>query len=170
MKKYILALDQGTSSSRAILFNQTGEIVSRASKPLRQIYPQPGWVEQDPIEIWHSQLEVAQRAIKESGASVSEIASIGITNQRETTVLWDRETSKPVHNAIVWQCRRTAGECERLKKEGWESIVQKKTGLMIDAYFSGTKIQWILSHVPLARQMAESGRLLFGTVDSWLIF
>jgi len=170
MKKYILALDQGTSSSRAILFNKTGDIVSIAAKPFRQIYPQPGWVEQDPIEIWQSQLEVAQRAIKESGAKVSEIASIGITNQRETTVLWDRETGRPIHNAIVWQCRRTASECERLKEQGWERIIQEKTGLMLDAYFSGTKVQWILSHVPQARQMADSGRLLFGTVDSWLIF
>ena len=170
MKKYILALDQGTSSSRAILFNKAGDIVSIAAKPFRQIYPQPGWVEQDPIEIWQSQLEVAQKAIKESGAKVSEIASIGITNQRETTVLWDRETGRPIHNAIVWQCRRTASECERLKEQGWERIIQEKTGLMLDAYFSGTKVQWILSHVPQARQMADSGRLLFGTVDSWLIF
>ena len=170
MKKYILALDQGTSSSRAILFSKRGDLVSLASKPFKQVYPKPGWVEQDPIEIWQSQLEVAQRAIKDSGANVSEIASIGIANQRETTVLWDRETGKPVHNAIVWQCRRTAGECERLKKEGWEKIIQKKTGLILDAYFSGTKVQWILNHVPQARQMADSGRLLFGTVDSWLIF
>lgn len=170
MKKYIMALDQGTTSSRCILFNKKGEIVSIAQKELTQYYPKSGWVEQDAMEIWSTQIGVAQEAMYKIKASYQDIASIGITNQRETTILWDKETGTPIYNAIVWQCRRTAEYCDILKEKGLEEAYQQKTGLKIDAYFSGTKIKWILDHVPDARKKAEEGTLLFGTVDSWLIW
>ncbi|MGI6226631.1 MAG: FGGY family carbohydrate kinase, partial [Peptococcales bacterium] len=170
MKKYILALDQGTTSSRAILFNKEGKIIKQCNKEFTQIYPQPGWVEHDPEEIWQTQLEVAQKALKEAGINPAEVAAIGITNQRETTVVWDKNTGKPVYNAIVWQCRRTAEACLRLKREGWDEIIRRKTGLVLDAYFSGTKAKWILKHVPGVKERAERGELLFGTIDTWLIW
>lgn len=169
-KQYILSLDQGTTSSRAIVFNKRGEIVSLAQKEFTQIYPQPGWVEHDPMEIWSTQSSVAAEAIVKARATPAEVAAIGITNQRETAVVWDKETGLPVYNAIVWQDRRTAPNCSRLKEEGWEGKLQEKTGLVIDAYFSATKVKWILDEVPGARQKAEEGKLLFGTVDSWLVW
>lgn len=168
--QYIMSLDQGTTSSRCILFDKAGNPVSMAQKEYRQIYPQPGWVEHDPMEIWQTQLEVAQRALTQKGLNASDIAAIGITNQRETTILWDKRTGKPIHNAIVWQCRRTAQMCERLKEQGYTDFFREKTGLLLDAYFSATKICWILDHVAGAREMAEEGNLLFGTVDTWLIW
>lgn len=168
--KYILALDQGTTSSRAIIFDHAAEIRAMATKELRQIYPRPGWVEQDGLEIWSSQLEVAIEAVRKAGLSGTDIAAIGITNQRETTLVWDRRSGLPVHNAIVWQDRRTADSCERLKSEGLEGLFREKTGLVIDPYFSGTKLAWILDNVPGARKKAEKGELLFGTVDSWLLW
>ena len=167
---YMLALDQGTTSSRAILFDRDGSIAAIAQKEFRQIFPQPGWVEHDPLEIWASQIGVAAEALARHRISPSEIAGVGITNQRETTVVWDRETGDPVHNAIVWQDRRTADYCERLKAEGAGPLVQQKTGLVIDAYFSATKIKWILDHVSGARDRARAGRLAFGTIDAWLIW
>ncbi|MFZ5943992.1 MAG: glycerol kinase GlpK [Bacillota bacterium] len=170
MEKYILALDQGTTSSRAIIFNKEGQIIKKVNKEFKQIYPQPGWVEHDPEEIWLSQLDVAQRVIREAGIAPSDIAAIGITNQRETTVVWDKNTGKPVYNAIVWQCRRTAETCLRLKREGWDQKIRRKTGLVLDAYFSGTKAKWILKHVPEVREKAERNELLFGTIDTWLIW
>ncbi len=170
MEKYILALDQGTSSSRAILFNTRGQPVAAESQPFTQIYPKPGWVEQNPDEIWSSQLIAARAALRKSGVSPEQIASIGITNQRETTIVWDRHTGRPVCNAIVWQCRRTASLCERLKNEGFETMVRERTGLVLDAYFSGTKIAWILDDVEGVRARAERGELAFGTVDSWLVW
>jgi len=170
MKKYILALDQGTTSSRAILFDHAGTIQSIAQKEFRQIFPQPGWVEHDPLEIWSSQASVASEARLKIGALPSEIAAIGITNQRETTIVWDRETGLPVYNAIVWQDRRTAPFCEELKQSGHASMIRSKTGLVIDAYFSGSKIRWILDHVEGVRKKAEEGKLAFGTVDSWLVW
>jgi glycerol kinase len=170
MKKYILALDQGTTSSRAILFDHAGRIQSIAQKEFRQIFPQPGWVEHDPLEIWSSQAGVASEARLKIGALPSEIAAIGITNQRETTIVWDRETGIPVYNAIVWQDRRTAPFCEQLKQSGHAALIRSKTGLVIDAYFSGSKIRWILDHVEGARKKAEEGKLAFGTVDSWLLW
>ena len=170
MKKYVLALDQGTTSSRAILFDHAGRIQSIAQKEFTQIFPQPGWVEHDPMEIWSSQVSVASEARLKIGALPAEIAAIGITNQRETTIVWDRETGSPVYNAIVWQDRRTASFCEELKKSGHESLIRSKTGLVIDAYFSGSKIRWILDHVAGARKKAEQGKLAFGTVDSWLVW
>src|SRR5450432_1196737 len=170
MKKYILALDQGTTSSRAILFDQTGKIKSIAQKEFTQIFPQPGWVEHDPLEIWSSQASVASEARLKIGAAVSEIAAIGITNQRETTIVWDRESGEPVYNAIVWQDRRTAPFCEQLRQSGFSEKIRSKTGLVIDAYFSGSKIRWILENVPGAQKKALEGRLAFGTVDSWLIW
>ncbi|MDK2822372.1 MAG: glycerol kinase [Clostridia bacterium] len=170
MEKLILALDQGTTSSRAILFNKDGQVVKQLNKEFRQIYPQPGWVEHDPEEIWQTQLEVAQKVIKEAGVTPFDIAAIGITNQRETTVVWDKNTGKPVYNAIVWQCRRTAETCQRLKREGWDQKIRRKTGLVLDAYFSGTKVKWILKHVPGVREKADRGELLFGTIDTWLIW
>ena len=151
MGEYIIALDQGTTSSRAIIFNKNAEIVSRAQLPFQQIYPQPGWVEHDPEEILNTQLQALQSAFDQSGLSPADIAGIGITNQRETTVVWDRHAGKPVYNAIVWQCRRTAAECDRLISEGFDEYIKEKTGLLIDAYFSATKISWILDHVPGAR-------------------
>ncbi len=167
---YILALDQGTTSSRAILFDREGSIAAVAQKEFRQIFPQAGWVEHDPHEIWASQLGVAVEVLGRSGVRPHDIAALGITNQRETTVVWDRETGAPIHNAIVWQDRRTADHCERLKADGAGPMVQQKTGLLIDAYFSATKVRWILDHVPGARARAVAGKLAFGTVDSWLIW
>lgn len=168
--KLILALDQGTTSSRAIVFNHDGEIVNVSQKPFEQIFPKPGWVEHDPNEIWSSQISVALEVIAKTGISAKEIAAIGITNQRETTIVWDRETGVPIYNAIVWQDRRTAKYCDKLKAQGYAEMIQKKTGLVLDAYFSGTKIKWILDNVAGAREKAEQGKLCFGTVDTWLIW
>jgi glycerol kinase len=169
-KKYVLSLDQGTTSSRAILFDHDGQILARAQKEFRQIFPKPGWVEHDPEEIWSSQSSVTAEVIAKAGVRSEEISSIGITNQRETVVVWDRETGKPVHNAIVWQDRRTSEYCSRLVDEGKSEMVRSKTGLVIDAYFSATKVRWILDNVEGARAKAEQGRLCFGTIDSWLIW
>ncbi len=169
-KKYILAFDQGTTSSRAILFDKNANIVSVAQREFTQIFPQPGWVEHDPNEIWQSQIEVAREAVAKANIQPREIAAIGITNQRETAIVWDRETGKPIYNAIVWQDRRTAGFCDELKARGLEAYVKENTGLVIDAYFSGTKINWILNNVEGARQKAHEGKLCFGTVDTWLIW
>ncbi|GAA4017027.1 glycerol kinase GlpK [Actimicrobium antarcticum] len=168
--QYILAFDQGTSSSRAMLFDQMGNVVSVAQKEFRQIYPHPGWVEHNPLEIWAGQAGVASEAIAIAGVESSAIAAIGISNQRETTVVWDRATGVPVYNAIVWQDRRTADYCDALKDQGHEQMVRSKTGLQIDAYFSGSKIKWILDNVDGARERAESGKLIFGTIDSWLVW
>jgi glycerol kinase len=168
--QYILALDQGTTSSRAMLFDREGNIVSVAQKEFRQIYPQPGWVEHDPQEIWSTQAGVAAEAVTRAGVNGTAIASIGITNQRETTIVWDRDTGQPIYNAIVWQDRRTAGLCDQLKAQGLEEKVRAKTGLPIDAYFSATKIRWILDNVEGAREKAKQGKLAFGTVDSWLVW
>ncbi|MBR6786225.1 MAG: glycerol kinase GlpK [Clostridia bacterium] len=170
MAKYVLALDQGTTSSRAIIFDKKGNIVSKAQNEFEQIYPKAGWVEHDPLAILYSQFQAVANCIISGGIRPVEIAGIGITNQRETTILWDRQTGKPVYNAIVWQCRRTAELCEELKARGLEEYVKDKTGLLIDAYFSGTKIKWILDNVPEARKLADEGRLLFGTVETWLIW
>ena len=170
MKKYILSLDAGTTSSRAILFNHDSEIVSVAQKEFTQIYPKAGWVEHDAMEIWATQSGVVTEAMSKIGATAEEIAAIGITNQRETTVVWDRKTGEPIYNAIVWQCRRTASFCDELKARGLEDYVRENTGLVIDAYFSGTKINWILNNVPGARERAEKGELAFGTIDTWLIW
>lgn len=167
---YLLALDQGTTSSRAILFTASGEVVAVSQKEFTQIYPRAGWVEHNPAEIWTTQLQVAQRVLQKSGVHPREVAAIGITNQRETTVVWDRRTGQPVCNAIVWQDRRTAPICDDLKKRGWEQQVKQHTGLVIDAYFSGTKVKWILDNVPDARENAEQGNLLFGTIDTWLMY
>lgn len=168
MPNYILALDQGTTSSRAILFDRAGHIVRTAQREFPQIYPQPGWVEHNPEDIWQGQLAVAQEAVQ--GVDPTEIAALGITNQRETTVIWDRATGEPIANAIVWQCRRTAPLCETLKREGFDARIKAITGLVTDAYFSGTKVAWLLDNVPGARQRAERGELAFGTVDSFLIW
>ncbi len=170
MQKYMMALDQGTTSSRCILFDKGGNICSMAQKEFAQIYPQPGWVEHDPQEIWSSQLAVAIEAMARIGAGAEQISGIGITNQRETTILWDKATGKPVYNAIVWQCRRTSDRIEALKAEGVDRTVRAKTGLIPDAYFSASKIAWILDNVPGVRERAEKGELLFGTVDTWLIW
>lgn len=170
MKQYILSLDQGTSSSRAIVFDEKGEICSVAQKEFRQIFPQSGWVEHDPHEIWASQASVIAEAIATIDINGLNITGIGITNQRETTIVWDKETEEPVYNAIVWQDRRTSAYCDSLKAEGKTGFIRDKTGLILDAYFSATKIKWILDHVPGARERAEKGKLLFGTVDSWLIW
>jgi len=167
-KKYVLALDQGTTSSRAILFDRNGEIVSRAQHEFRQIYPHPGWVEHDPAEILETQISSAREAIK--NINPSEISCIGITNQRETTVLWDKNTGRSVYNAVVWQSRQTSEICDELKNEGLEAYINENTGLVIDAYFSGTKIKWILDNVPGVREKAENGDILFGTIDTWLIW
>jgi glycerol kinase len=166
----ILALDQGTTSSRAIVFDHEGTIVALAQKEFRQIFPQSGWVEHDAIEIWETQLETARAALAKAGLGPEDIAGIGITNQRETTVIWDRKTGQPIHNAIVWQDRRTAEFCDGLKAAGHGELIQKRTGLVIDAYFSGSKVRWLLDHVPGARQRAERGELAFGTIDSWLVW
>ena len=170
MKKYILALDQGTTSSRTIVFDKKGSIVSKAQFEFTQIYPKSGWVEHDPYEIWESQLHSLQVALQNGNIDPSEIAAVGITNQRETTICWERETGKPVYNAIVWQCRRTAPICEKLKEMGLEPYVKEHTGLLIDAYFSATKIKWILDNVPEARTLANENKLCFGTVETWLIW
>ena len=170
MKKYVMALDQGTTSSRCILFDKKGNICSVAQKEFEQIYPKPGWVEHDPMEIWASQLSVATEAISKIGASADEIASIGITNQRETTVVWNRETGMPIYNAIVWQCRRTAERIDQLKEDGLTDYVKETTGLIPDAYFSASKVAWILDHVEGARKQAENGDLAFGTIDTWLVW
>lgn len=170
MAKYVMALDAGTTSNRCILFNEQGEIVSVAQKEFTQYFPKPGWVEHDANEIWSTQLGVAVEAMQKAGAAASDIAAIGITNQRETAIVWDKETGEPVFHAIVWQCRRTAEYCDSLKEKGLTDMFRKKTGLVIDAYFSGTKIKWILDNVPGAREKAEAGKLLFGTVETWLIW
>ena len=166
----ILALDQGTTSSRAIVFDQDGSIRGTGQREFRQIFPQAGWVEHDPEEIWRTQLEVAQAALKDAGLKAGDIAAIGITNQRETTVLWERRTGKPIHNAIVWQDRRTSGFCDQLKRDGHAELIKRKSGLVIDAYFSGSKLRWLLDHVPGARERARRGELAFGTVDTWLMW
>ena len=170
MNGYVIALDQGTTSSRAILFDRQGNLVAKAQYPTRPIYPRPGWVEHDPVEIWETQVHALAEVYEKSGLSPTDIAAIGITNQRETTILWDKKTGKPIHNAIVWQCRRTASICGELAAEGLTDYIREKTGLLLDAYFSGTKIKWLLDHVPGARARAEAGELLFGTVESWLIW
>jgi len=170
MSKYIMALDSGTTSNRCILFDKEGRVCSLAQKEFTQYFPQPGWVEHDADEIFSSQLEVARQALQNIGANAADIASIGITNQRETTILWNRRTGRPVCNAIVWQCRRTAPFCDQLRQEGWVETIRQKTGLVIDPYFSGTKIHWILENVPGARELAQQGDLLFGTVETWLIW
>ena len=170
MAKYVMALDAGTTSSRCILFNKEGALVSVAQKEFTQHFPKPGWVEHDANEIWSTQLGVAVEAMLKAGASAADIAAIGITNQRETTIVWDKMTGEPVCNAIVWQCRRTSEYCDSLKEKGLVEMFRQKTGLVIDAYFSGTKLKWILDHVPGARERAERGELLFGTVETWLIW
>lgn len=170
MKQYIMALDQGTTSSRCIIFDKQGRTKSVAQKEFTQIYPKPGWVEHDPMEIWSSQISVATEAMAKLGIDPQEISSIGITNQRETTIVWNKRTGQPIYNAIVWQCRRTSDMIEELKAKGYEEYIKDRTGLIMDAYFSGTKIKWILDHVPGAREEARAGELLFGTVDTWIIW
>lgn len=170
MEKYILSFDQGTTSSRAIVFNKAGAIVSVAQKEFTQIYPKPGWVEHNPIEIWSSQISVAAEAIIHANISALDVSAIGITNQRETTILWDKRTGEPLYNAIVWQDRRTSGYCDELKEKGHRDAIQQKTGLILDAYFSATKIKWILDNVAGARENAAAGHIAFGTVDSWLVW
>lgn len=170
MSKYLMSFDQGTTSSRTILFNLRGEPVSSAAYEFEQIFPKEGWVEHNPGEIWGSQLRSAKKAMEKIGASPRDIAAIGITNQRETTIVWERSTGNPVYNAIVWQCRRTAEFCDSLKAQGWTEAIRRKTGLIIDSYFSASKIKWILDNVEGAREKAEAGELLFGTVDTWLIY
>lgn len=170
MKKYILTLDEGTTSARAVLFDKGGNAVSAAQREFKQIYPQPGFVEHDPVEIFSVQYAAVTEAITAIGASAEEIAAVGVTNQRETTIIWDKNTGEPIYNAIVWQCRRTSEMCDKLRADGFEEYIRKTTGLRIDAYFSATKIKWILDNVPGARDRAENGELLFGTVDTWLIW
>ncbi len=170
MKKYIMALDQGTTSCRCIIYDRKGQVISVAQKEFSQIFPQPGWVEHDAMEIWSTQMGVAQEALLKINCTYKNIEAIGITNQRETTVVWDKETGEPVYNAIVWQCRRTAEYCDSLKDRGLTESFREKTGLLIDAYFSGTKLRWILENVPGAREKAEAGQLLFGTIETWLIW
>ena len=170
MEKYIMALDQGTTSSRTILFDKKGNIVSQANKEFEQIFPKPGWVEHNPEEIWMTQVLTMEEVMRDAGISGENIEAIGITNQRETTVVWDKNTGKPIYNAIVWQCRRTSDMIDQIVESGFGQRVQEKTGLVPDAYFSGTKISWILDHVAGAREKAEKGQLLFGTIDSWLMW
>lgn len=171
MKQYVIALDQGTTSSRCILFDREQNIVGVAQREFTQIYPKPGWVEQDPMEIWSSQSSVLTEVLAQTGIAPTEVAAIGITNQRETTIVWDKATGRPIYNAIVWQCRRTASLCEELKADGdFSDYIKEHTGLLIDAYFSATKLKWILDHVEGARERAKAGELLFGTVDSWLVW
>ncbi|HRX66868.1 MAG TPA: FGGY family carbohydrate kinase, partial [Tenuifilaceae bacterium] len=170
MEQFILALDQGTTSSRALLFDRKGNIRSVAQKEFNQKFPKPGWVEHDPSEIWSSQVAVAAEAMSKININGTLLAGIGITNQRETTIVWDRKTGEPVYNAIVWQDRRTSGFCDELKEKGHSAIIREKTGLIIDAYFSGTKVKWILDNVSGARERANRGELAFGTVDSWLVW
>ena len=169
-QKYIMALDQGTTSARCILYDKKGKQISTAQKEFRQIYPHSGWVEHDAMEIWSTQIGVAQEAMLKIGCTYENIEAIGITNQRETTIVWDRVTGEPVYNAIVWQCRRTAGFCDELKEKGLADFFRKKTGLLIDPYFSATKLRWILENVEGAYDRARAGELLFGTVDTWLIW
>lgn len=168
--KYIIAFDQGTTSSRSIIFDHDGKVVATAQKEFQQIYPKSGWVEHDPMEIWSSQSSTAAEAISRADLSSDSIAAVGVTNQRETTIVWDKETGKPIYNAIVWQDRRTADYCRKLKEEGHEAMISEKTGLRLDPYFAGTKVRWILENVEGAREKAEAGKLLFGTVDSWLVW
>ena len=170
MSKYIMALDAGTTSNRCILFNKKGQIISVAQKEFTQYFPKPGWVEHDANEIWSSQLGVAVEAMAKIDATANDIAAIGITNQRETTIVWDKNTGEPIYNAIVWQCRRTSQYCDKLKEKGLTEKFREKTGLIVDAYFSGTKLKWILDNVEGAREKAENGDLLFGTVETWLIW
>ena len=170
MGNFIMALDQGTTSCRAILFDKEGHMIGSSSKEFQQIYPQPGWVEHDPEEVWQCQLEVMRRVLKENNTAPEEVAAIGITNQRETVVVWEKDTGRPVGNAIVWQCRRTAGICQDLKAGGYEETIRMKTGLVVDAYFSGTKIKWILDRYPGLRERAQKGEILAGTMDTWLIW
>ena len=170
MGKYVMALDAGTTSNRCILFNEKGAMVSVAQKEFTQYFPKPGWVEHDAEEIWSTELAVAKEAMANVGATAADIAAIGITNQRETAIVWDKETGKPIHHAIVWQCRRTSAYCDSLKEKGLTDSFRQKTGLVIDAYFSGTKVKWLLDHVEGARERAERGELLFGTVETWLIW
>ena len=170
MAKYIMALDAGTTSNRCILFDHEGNICSVAQKEFTQYFPKPGWVEHDADEIWSTQLGVAVEAMSKIGATAADIAALGITNQRETAIVWDKKTGAPIHHAIVWQCRRTAEYCDSLKERGLTESFRQKTGLVIDAYFSGTKIKWLLDNVPGAREKAEAGELLFGTVETWLIW
>lgn len=169
-KNYIMALDQGTTSSRCIIFNKNGEIVASSQKEFTQIYPKTGWVEHNAMEIWGSQMGVVGEALAKAGLDATDISAVGITNQRETTVVWNKTTGAPVYNAIVWQCRRTSEFCDELKEQGYEKTIKDKTGLIIDPYFSGTKIKWILDNVPNARKLAEDGELLFGNIDTWLIW
>ena len=169
-KRYVIALDQGTTSSRAIVFDKNGHIVGSSQREFTQIYPKAGWVEHDPMEIWATQSSMLTEVLAKTGIKPEEVASIGITNQRETTIVWEKSTGKPVYNAIVWQCRRTASICDDIKKQGHEEYIRKNTGLVVDAYFSGTKVKWILDNVEGARKKAENGELLFGTVDSWLVW
>ena len=169
-KSYILVIDQGTTGSAALLFDNSGRVVSSADREIRQIYPQPGWVEHDPVEIFQTSLAVAKEALQQAGVAASQVKGLGITNQRETTVVWDRRTGKPVSNAIVWQCRRTAPICEELKQEGMAEPIRDKTGLLVDAYFSATKLRWILDNIPDGQSRARQGDLLFGTIDSWLVW
>ncbi|HEY3073960.1 MAG TPA: FGGY family carbohydrate kinase, partial [Burkholderiales bacterium] len=168
--RYVLALDQGTTSSRAILFDEHGAPLAMAQREFRQIYPQPGWVEHDPKEIFRTQREVAREVVQKTNVALKQVMAVGITNQRETTILWDRQTGEPLHNAIVWQDRRTAPLCAELKEVGAESLIRERTGLVIDPYFSGTKLAWLLDELPGARARAERGELAFGTVDTWLVW
>ncbi|MFC1848747.1 glycerol kinase GlpK [candidate division CSSED10-310 bacterium] len=170
MEKYIMAIDQGTTGSRAILFSRQGQVVSTAYQEFKQYYPQPGWVEHDPEEIWQSVVMVIEEACRKPNISFVQLEAIGITNQRETCLIWDRKTGKPIHKAIVWQCRRTAPLCDRLKEQGYATLIQQKTGLVIDAYFSGTKIKWLLDNVPGTRERAAAGELACGTIDTWLVW
>jgi len=170
MPQFILSFDQGTTSSRSIIFNENGNIISTAQKEFKQIFPKPGWVEHDPAEIWSTQLGTAAEAITKASLTVQDIAAIGITNQRETTVVWERKSGTPLYNAIVWQDRRTASYCDELKHQGNAFMIQQKTGLIIDAYFSATKLKWILDHVDGAREKAANGELCFGTIDTWLLW
>jgi glycerol kinase len=169
-EQFVLALDQGTTSSRAILFNRAGTVHAVAQQEFRQIFPKPGWVEHDPVEIWTTQLAVAREVLGKANVSATDVVAIGITNQRETAIIWDRKTGGPIHNAIVWQDRRTAGLCDELKRDGLTEKIQQKTGLVIDAYFSGSKVRWMLDNIPGAREKADRGELAFGTVDSWLLW
>ncbi len=170
MSKFILAFDQGTTSSRAIIFDKEGKAISTTQREFKQIFPKPGWVEHDPNEIWSTQIGVAAEVVSKSKLKSDDIEAIGITNQRETTIVWDKKTGEPVYNAIVWQDRRTSDYCDKLREQGYEDMIREKTGLVIDAYFVATKVKWILDNVEGAREKAESGDLLLGTVDSWLVW
>ena len=169
-ERYILALDQGTSSSRALLFDRSGSVLHQAQQALASHFPQPGWVEQDPTELWQSQLKAARQVLQEAGVSAAQTAAVGLTNQRETTLIWDRRSGEPIAPAIVWQCRRSAALVEALRAQGYEADIRQRTGLVLDAYFSATKIRWLLDHVPGAGQRANQGHLAFGTVDTWLLY